>query len=66
MAECADCHATAEELAAASKDGNVRMMVHLADGVYALMCRKCSDAYALKRADLYGETQYGKERGIGT
>lgn len=43
-------------------DGNIRLWVHLKDGVYQMLCRSCSDAYVKKRADLYGDTESGHAR----
>lgn len=62
--ECQNCHKTIEVLAAEQGTENVSMMAHFADGIYALFCRRCSDAYEQKRKDLYGETQYGHMKGI--
>ena len=45
-------------------DGNSRMWIHAKDGIYQMLCSKCSDAYEQKRRDLYGSTAYGQLKQI--
>lgn len=40
-------------------EGNIRLWMHLKDGIYQFLCKLCSDAYERKRLDLYGDTRYG-------
>lgn len=63
--ECQSCHKTIEVLGNEQQTKNVKLVAHLADGVYALFCHPCSEKYEQKRRDLYGETQYGFRKGIG-
>ena len=60
---CQVCNKTAEELMTTNAAGEtvVRLFCHPKDGIYQLLCAECSTPYALKRADLYGQTAYGKE-----
>lgn len=62
---CQECNKTSDQLEKESADGNVRVTVHRKDGVYQMLCNKCSDAYEQKRRDLYGNTPYGAAKGIG-
>ncbi len=62
--ECSMCHTPTEVLAAMQPGGRLRMFIHFTDGVYALMCPRCSDEHVLKRQDLYRKTRYGYERGV--
>lgn len=65
---CFDCRATWEELRLRLDPGDntseVKMFLTPKDGIYQLLCRTCSDAYELKRADLFKGTQYGQTKGI--
>ncbi len=56
---CQECGLMFEELAARTPDGDCKMYVHPRDGLYAVLCKQCSDAYVLRRVDLYGPTQFG-------
>ena len=59
---CQVCGLTFEALANAA--GNTRMYVHAKDGLYQVLCPTCSDAYILKRADLYKPTRFGQQKGL--
>jgi hypothetical protein len=61
---CQECHITFEVLEKRSRDGNVRMQVHVKDGIYSVLCQRCSDGYVRKRPDLYRETPFGAENKI--
>lgn len=39
--------------------GNLRMYIHLKDGIYQFLCLECSDKYEQQRSDLYRDTEYG-------
>lgn len=54
--ECAECHADGGPAKA--------FMMHFKDGIYQFLCHRCSGAYARKRLDLYGETQWGHEHNL--
>lgn len=56
---CQQCGVTFAQLRERSGDGDIRMYVHVKDGIYQVLCRTCSDAYVPKRVDLYGDTAYG-------
>jgi hypothetical protein len=60
---CQECNTEFSNLAADAA-GNSRMYIHSKDGVYQVLCSRCSDAYELKRADLYRSTPYGAEKRI--
>lgn len=59
--ECQACTTPIADLQAMDAAGNVRLYVHLKDGVYQMLCQTCSDGYARKRRDLYGSTEYGQQ-----
>lgn len=59
---CQECGLTFDALRDAT--GNTRMYVHAKDGIYQVLCRSCSDAYVLKRRDLYGPTAFGRQKGL--
>ena len=59
---CQECGVSFEALEKAAPGGNVRMYVHPKDGIYQVLCRRCSDAYTRKRVDLYGDTKFGWDR----
>ena len=61
---CQECGVTFQQLSERSPGGDsqVSMYVHPCDGIYKVFCRACSDAYVLKRVDLYRPTQYGHNR----
>ena len=56
---CPVCERTTEQLRAHAQNGDVRMYLHRIDGVAALLCASCSDAYERKRLDQFGDTPYG-------
>jgi hypothetical protein len=56
---CHGCNLTMGDLMASSPGADVRVYLHLKDGIYQLLCKTCSDDYELKRADLYRQTPYG-------
>ncbi len=43
---------------------SVPMYQVLKDGIYQLLCGPCERAYVLKRQDLYGNTPFGRARGV--
>ena len=53
------CNKTFDELEPDPGTGNIRLYVHMKDGIYQLLCKACSDRYFPKRADLYGDTLFG-------
>ena len=56
---CQECGVTFRELQARAGGGDIKMYVHPRDGLYAVLCKQCSDAYVPKRVDLYRATQFG-------
>jgi hypothetical protein len=42
--------------------GDTKMYLHVKDGIYQVLCKTCSDAYILKRVDLYGHTAFGRSQ----
>lgn len=61
-AGCQECGVTFEALERAAPGGNVGMYIHAKDGIYQVLCRRCSDAYIQKRVDLYADTKFGWDR----
>jgi len=65
---CFECRITWAELrlrfAAGDKPDEVKMFMVPKDGIYQLLCAKCTDAYERKRADLLRGTLYGQRKGI--
>lgn len=59
---CQECGITFDQLRERSATGDCRMYLHPSDGIYAVRCRACSDAYVPKRVDLYGPTQFGHNK----
>jgi hypothetical protein len=55
---CQEC-GTPYELLRAGAAGDLRMYIHPKDGIYQVLCKRCSDRYERKRLDLYGDTPYG-------
>jgi hypothetical protein len=39
---------------------NRQMAVHFENGRYRAMCLKCDAVYVMKRRDLYGKTEFGR------
>jgi hypothetical protein len=62
--ECQECLKSLTDLAAERGTDTVPMVAHWKDGVYQLLCVRCSDRYEQQRRDLYGETAYAKRKGI--
>lgn len=64
--ECSECGKPVEEIRILQGDGDngVRMVIHYEDGVYRPMCLACDRIYVPKRADLYGNTQFWREKGL--
>lgn len=57
---CQECGAKFDAMQEVNARGDMPVYLHPKDGVYQVLCGKCSDAYVQKRADLYGSTQYGR------
>ena len=45
-------------------DRGTRMVVHYENGIYRPMCLACDKLYVPKRADLYGNTDFWKKKGL--
>lgn len=60
---CQVCGATADSLKQVQANGDItiRLFCHPKDGIYQLLCTQCSEPYARKRKDIYGDTAYAKE-----
>lgn len=61
-AGCAECGLTFAHLAELCAPADPRMYLHFIEGLYAFLCKPCSDAYERKRLDLYGDTPYGRAK----
>jgi hypothetical protein len=56
---CQECNRSKDELLREAGDGDLRMYVHPKDGIYQVLCKRCSDRYERKRLDLYADTPHG-------
>ena len=61
---CQNCGLKFRDLKEFDHLGNLRMYLVVKDGIYQIHCETCSDEYVRKRADLYGDTVYGRRKGI--
>lgn len=63
---CSECGLSVDEIKDMQGDGDTgtRMVIHYENGIYKPMCVACDRAYVPKRADLYGDTQFWKNRGL--
>jgi hypothetical protein len=61
---CQECGIPLSTLQAIHPGGNIPMSLVVKDGIYQILCRPCTDEYVRKRRDLYGPTQFGREKGI--
>ena len=59
---CQECGLKIEAMQEVNARGDKPLYLHPKDGVYQVLCGKCSDAYVQKRADLYRSTQYGRSQ----
>lgn len=59
---CWECRKTLSQIAHDTGKADVRMYLHKKDGLFQLLCPRCSDAYERKRLDLYGSTPYGERK----
>lgn len=59
---CGECGVTFELLAARTLGAEVKMAVHMKDGMYQLLCSVCDEKYVRQRPDLYGPTEFGWKR----
>lgn len=59
--ECSECGTPWAELRARGED---RMVCHIEAGHYRMMCRSCDRVYVPKRRELYGPTEFGRQRGL--
>lgn len=57
---CWECGLTVEQLNALHNGPTTRMYVVQKDGVYAVLCATCKEAYCPKRSDLYKGTEFGE------
>jgi hypothetical protein len=58
---CQVCKFTWDALKELSGSAEVKMYAVPKDGIYQLLCGACMDRYVRKRADLYGNTQFGAQ-----
>jgi hypothetical protein len=59
---CQECGVSSEALAAAAGGADVRMYLHPKDGIYQVLCKRCSDSYERKQNRLYKDTPYGHRK----
>jgi len=65
LGDCSECGTKADELKAQRKCGpRGEMAVHFENGKYRVMCIPCNRTYVPKRAELYGQTEFGKAIGL--
>lgn len=58
---CSECDTSWEELRAR---GEVKMVCHMENGRYRMMCLACDAIYVRKRKELYGPTEFGYRNGL--
>jgi predicted nucleic-acid-binding Zn-ribbon protein len=59
---CQECGRQTEEMKEVLPTGEVTVRFYCVpkDGIYQLLCARCTPAYAGKRKDMYGGTAYGQ------
>jgi hypothetical protein len=57
---CHECGADPQQ--SLNDQGQPALYLHLKDGIYQALCRKCSDLYEVKAKERYKETPYGAAR----
>lgn len=61
-AACAECRASAEQLADSS--GNYKLQLHMRDGIYQFLCVPCGLVHMAKVKQMYAGTPAGKEANL--
>jgi len=62
---CSECGRNAEQLREEKRCGPTgAMAVHFENGKYRALCITCDALYVPKRAELYAETEFGREIGL--
>lgn len=56
---CQECGLSLEQLNDLDVSAITRMYVVPMDGIYAVLCLPCKEAYCAKRGDLYRGTEFG-------
>jgi hypothetical protein len=65
LGECSECGTKYDELKLQGKCGpQGEMAVHFENGKYRVLCLPCNRVYVPKRAELYGQTEFGKSQGL--
>ena len=59
--ECSECHTAWDIL---RWIGQNRMVCHMENGLYRMMCLACDARYVKKRKELYGPTEFGYKTGL--
>ena len=57
---CQQCGVTFQALRERNGGGDIRMYLMPKDGIYQVLCKRCSDRYLPKRVDLIGDTAFGR------
>jgi hypothetical protein len=63
-AECGVCRRSFAQLCRDEPTDDVKFYPEWIDGIYLLLCERCNDRYVRQRADLYGDTAYGRALGL--
>jgi hypothetical protein len=66
-AGCQECYKTIPELDELSRRAgraDTRLVMHVKDGIYQLLCLWCDEKYTPKRRDLYAKTPFGAKKGL--
>lgn len=58
---CQECGVSEAELSARSPNVDIKMQVHIKDGIYQVLCEGCGTKYARGRSDLYQGTPFAKQ-----
>lgn len=62
LGECSECGTSYADLKDRKRCGPLgQMAVHFENGKYRVMCLPCHAAYVPKRAELYRETEFGRD-----
>lgn len=59
---CQECNQ--DSALSRNEQGHPALYVHLKDGLYQALCRRCSDRYEAQARELYKDTPYGAARNL--
>lgn len=59
---CQECNL--DSALSLNEKGQSALYVHMKDGAYQALCRRCSDSYEAQARELYKDTPYGAARNL--